>query len=103
MRQIAKGEPVLVCLLVLLETEWVLRSRDDMAKTDIVEAFSALLDTADLTFEDEPSIAAAIYTWKDSTVDFADCLIEARNRRLGCRATATFDSKAAKLAGFISV
>jgi hypothetical protein len=28
-------------------------------------------------------------------------LIDARNRRLGCRATATFDRKALKLAGFI--
>jgi predicted nucleic-acid-binding protein len=31
-----------------------------------------------------------------------DCLINARNRRLGCRATATFDAKALKLAGFIA-
>ena len=102
-REVAKGEPVLVSLLVLLETEWVLRSRYEMAKTDIVTAFSALLDTADLTFEDEPSVETAVYSWKDSAADFADCLIEARNRRLGCRATATFDVRALKLAGFISV
>ena len=102
-RQVAKGEPVLVSLLVLLETEWVLRSRYEMAKAGIVTAFSALLDTADLTFEDEPSVETAVYSWKDSAADFADCLIEARNRRLGCRATATFDVRALKLAGFISV
>ena len=101
-REVAKGEPVLVSLLVLLETEWVLRSRYEMAKADIVTAFSALLDTADLTFEDEPSVETAVYSWKDSAADFADCLIEARNRRLGCRATATFDVRALKLAGFIS-
>jgi hypothetical protein len=29
-------------------------------------AFSALLDTADLTFEDEPTVETAIYSWKDS-------------------------------------
>ena len=102
-REVAKGEPVLVSLLVLLETEWVLRSRYEMAKADIVTSFSALLDTADLTFEDEPSVETAVYSWKDSAADFADCLIEARNRRLGCRATATFDVRALKLAGFISV
>jgi len=102
-REVAKGEPVLVSLLVLLETEWVLRSRYEVAKADIVTAFSALLDTADLTFEDEPSVETAVYSWKDSAADFADCLIEARNRRLGCRATATFDVRALKLAGFISV
>ena len=102
-REVAKGEPVWVGLLVLLETEWVLRSRYEMAKADIVTAFSALLDTAELTFEDEPSVETAVYSWKDSAADFADCLIEARNRRLGCRATATFDVRALKLAGFISV
>ena len=102
-RQVAKGEPVLVSLLVLLETEWVLRSRYEMAKADIVTALSALLDTADLTFKDEPSVETAVYSWKDSAADFADWLIEARNRRLGCRATATFDVRALKLAGFISV
>jgi predicted nucleic-acid-binding protein len=102
-REVAKGEPVLVSLLVLLETEWVLRSRYEMAKPNIVTAFSALLDTADLTFEDEQSVETAVYSWKDSAADFADCLIEARNRRLGCRATATFDVRALKLAGFIAV
>jgi predicted nucleic-acid-binding protein len=102
-REVIKGEPVLVSLLVLLETECVLRSRYEMAKADIVTAFSALLDTADLTFEDEPSVETAVYSWKDSAADFADCLIEVRNRRLGCRATATFDVRALKLAGFISV
>ena len=102
-RELSKGEPVLVSLLVLLETEWVLRSRYNLAKTDLVATFSALLDTSDLVVEDEPSVENAIYSWKDSAVDFADCLIEARNRRLGCRATATFDSSAQKLRGFISL
>jgi predicted nucleic-acid-binding protein len=102
-REVAKGEPVMVSLLVLLETEWVLRSRYELAKADIVVTFSALLDTAELTFEDEPSVEAAVYEWKDSPADFADCLISARNIRLGCRATATFDSRALKLSGFTSV
>jgi predicted nucleic-acid-binding protein len=102
-REVGKGQAILVSLLVLLETEWVLRSRYELSKTDIVTAFSALLDTADLAFEDEPSVENAIYSWKDSAADFADCLIEAHNRRLGCRATATFDGKAMKLAGFVSV
>ena len=95
------GEPVLVSLLVLLEMEWVLRSRYELAKPDIVAVLSSLLQTADLTFEDEPSVEHAIYSWKNSLTEFADCLIDARNRRLGCRATATFDRKALKLPGFI--
>jgi predicted nucleic-acid-binding protein len=102
-REVAKGEPVLVSLLVMLETEWVLRSRYEMAKADVITAFSALLDAADLKIEDESSVEAAVYSWKDSASDFADCLIEARNRRLGCRATATFDGRALKLPDFVSL
>ena len=102
-REAGNGEPVLISLLVLLEVEWVLRSRYGLSKADILAAFSALLDAADLAFEDETSVEYALYSWKDSAADFADCLIEARNRRLGCRATATFDGKALKLAGFISL
>jgi predicted nucleic-acid-binding protein len=100
-REVNTGEPVLVSLLVLLEMEWVLRSRYELAKPDIVAVLSSLLQTVELAFEDEPSVEHAIYSWKNSLSEFADCLIDARNRRLGCRATATFDRKALKLAGFI--
>jgi predicted nucleic-acid-binding protein len=103
LREAGKGEPVLVSLLVLLEIEWVLRSRYGLSKAELLAAFSALLDAADLAIEDETSVENALYFWKDSAADFADCLIEARNRRLGCRATATFDGKALKLAGFVSL
>jgi predicted nucleic-acid-binding protein len=102
-REIGKGEPVLISLLVLLETEWVLRSRYQLEKAETMATTSALMDTADLTFEDEACIEQALYSWKDSKADFADCLIEASNRRLGCNATATFDSKALALPGFVSV
>jgi predicted nucleic-acid-binding protein len=102
-REVAKGDPVFVSLLVLLETEWVLRSRYAMTKSDIVTTFSSLLATADLKFEDEPSVETAVYSWKDSAADFADCLIEARNRGLGCHATVTFDDRALRLAGFVAV
>jgi predicted nucleic-acid-binding protein len=102
-REVNTGEPVLVSLLVLLELEWVLRSRYELAKPDIVAVLSSLLQTVELAFEDEPSVEHAIYSWKNSLAEFADCLIDARNRRLCCRATATFDRKALKLAGFIEV
>lgn len=97
----AESEPVFVSLLVLLEMEWVLRSRYGLSKTEILETVSALLDIDELAWEDEPSIESALFSWKNSTADFADCLIDARNRRLGCRGTATFDLRALKLPGFV--
>ena len=102
-REDGANEPTMISLVVLVEAEWVLRSRYDLNKADIAAAFSALLDTADLVFEDEPTLEHALYMWKDSRADFADCLINARHQRLGCRATATFDARALKMEGFIAV
>ena len=101
-REVAAGRCVLVNHLVLLETEWVLRSRYSLPKRLIIQAISGLLDASDVQLEDEPSIEEALFIWKDSAADFADCLIGAKNRRLGCRATATFDARASKLPGFVA-
>lgn len=102
-REDGANEPTMISLVVLVEAEWVLRSRYDLNKADIAAAFSALLDTADLVFEDEPTLEHALYMWKVSRADFADCLINARHQRLGCRATATFDARALKMEGFVAV
>ena len=102
-RQAQDGQPVRISLLVLLETEWVLRSRYKLKKGEILSAFSDLLSALDISFEDEPSIEAALFVWKDSPAQFADCLIGARHWALGCRATATFDGDALKLPTFIAV
>ena len=101
-REVGAGRGIFVSQLVLLETEWVLRSRYSLSKNQIIAAISGLLDAADVQFEDEPTIEESLFNWKDTTADFADCLIGARNRRLGCRATATFDTKASKLPGFVA-
>jgi predicted nucleic-acid-binding protein len=101
-REVAAGSVVLVNQLVLLETEWVLRSRYKLPKDSLIRAISGLLDASDIRFEDEPAIEEALFIWKDSAADFADCLIGAKTRRLGCRATATFDVRASKLPGFIA-
>jgi predicted nucleic-acid-binding protein len=95
------AEEILVSLMALLETEWVLRSRYGMPKEEIIETISALLGTEGMWLEDESAVEEAIFNWKNGTANFADCLIGSRNRRLGCRATATFDAKAARLPGFV--
>ena len=102
-REVGAGEDVFVSLMVLMETEWVLRSRYSLQKTQIMETISRLLDTTDVQLEDEPAIEETLFIWKDSAADFADCLIGTHNRRLGCRATATFDEKAVKLAAFVAL
>ena len=49
-REIGAEEEVLVSLLVLVETEWVLRSRYSVKKSEIVQAISGLLDATEVQF-----------------------------------------------------
>jgi predicted nucleic-acid-binding protein len=100
---LGRDEPVLVSLLVLLESEWVLRSRYGFGRDALLSIFRALLEARELTFEDESALEEALFHWKDSVCGFSDCLIAAHNRQLGCHATATFDRKAARLPGAVSV
>jgi predicted nucleic-acid-binding protein len=100
---LSREEPILVSLLVLLESEWVLRSRYGFGREALLNIFRALLEARELSFEDEPALEEALFHWKDSACGFSDCLITAHNRQLGCRATATFDGKAARLPGTAQV
>jgi predicted nucleic-acid-binding protein len=102
-REANAGDPVFISLLVLLETEWVLRSRYKLGKDEMLDAFSDLLSSFDVRVEAESSVAEALFLWKDSPAQFADCLIGARNRTVGCRGTSSFDDDALKLPGFVAV
>jgi predicted nucleic-acid-binding protein len=101
-REAEHGEPVFVSQLVLLETEWVLRSRYGLSKGEILGTFSGLLESIELHIEAEPSVEQALFIWKDSAAEFADCLIGMRHLGLGCQATASFDQRALKLPGFVA-
>ena len=96
----AAEEPVLIVLGVLLETEWVLRSRDKLDKASIAGAFTALLESADVEFEHPPTVEEALYVWAQHPgTDFADCLLIARAAHLGRSRFLTFDAGAARLPG----
>ena len=98
---VSRDETVLVSLPVMVETEWVLRSRYGLNREAVLSVFRAALEARELSFEDEPALEEALFHWKDSACGFSDCLIAAHNRQLGCRATATFDVKTARLPGAI--
>lgn len=102
-RAAAAEERLFVSLPVLQETEWVLRSRYRVTKADIIDTLSALLDTVEVEFEDEPAVEEALFLWNETDVGFSDCLIGTHNRRAGCRATATFDVRARALGSFVGV
>jgi predicted nucleic-acid-binding protein len=96
---VRSGEPLLVSLLAMLETEWVLRSSVSLDKPSIVLIFKELLESEGLIFEYEDVLEQALSAFESSNADFADCLMTAHYQRLGCSAMLTFDVKASKLAG----
>ena len=101
-RALERDDAILVSLPVIIETEWVLRSRYGFDKPSTLKSLRDLLSARELTFEDEPAIEEALYRWNDGAAGFVDCLIAAHNRRLGCSATATFDAAAARTPGFVA-
>jgi predicted nucleic-acid-binding protein len=70
-REVGAQEKGLISLMVLLDTEWVLRSRYGLQKPHIIDAISGLLDATELEVEDEPAVEEALYLWKDSAAEFA--------------------------------
>jgi predicted nucleic-acid-binding protein len=101
LRAAERGETVVVPLLVMIETEWVLRSCYGLDKEAVHRSLRSLLETRELEFEDEAAVEEALFNFLEGPCGFADCLIAAHNRRLGCTATATFDTKAVRTPGFV--
>src|SRR3954468_18201974 len=71
---VSRDEPVLVSLPVLVETEWVLRSRYGFNRETVLKVFRGALEARELSFEDESAFEEALFNWKDSSCGFSDCL-----------------------------
>lgn len=82
---------------VTLELEWVLRSRYGFEKADILAAFGALLETQELDFQDEPAVERALHLYRETSVEFTDCMHASLCASDGHAPLLTFDRKAARL------
>jgi predicted nucleic-acid-binding protein len=98
-RRAARGPRLYVPLTVVLELEWVLRSRYRLSKTAMLQVFARLLETRELEFQDEPAVEEALHQYRRGSAGFAECL------HLGCASAAgqlpllSFDRKAARMPG----
>lgn len=63
-----------VPITVILETEWVLRSRYKFDKTKIIDVFNHLLDTATLEIDESDALMYGLLLYQNAKADFADCL-----------------------------
>lgn len=84
---------------VILELEWVLRSRYKFSKSDFINAMSGLLNSVELLFESEWAIEQSLVSFEDGTADCAEYLHLALAQQGGAIPFLTFDQKAAKAMG----
>lgn len=94
------GERLFVPVTVMLELEWVLRSRYRCDKAAITSALDALLSVTELEFQTETALEQALWLFKQAGApDFADCLHVALVSQSGQGPLLTFDERASKLEG----
>jgi len=96
----SREERLWVPVTVLLELEWVLRSRYGFDKAAITTALDALLSTTELDFQEEAAIEQALWHFRAAGVpDFADSLHVALSAAAGQGPLLTLDKKAGRLPG----
>lgn len=97
---IGQGVRLFVTTTVMLELEWVLRSRYRYDKPQVLAAMNALLDVTELEFQTEPALEQALWLFKQTgSRDFADCLHIALVSQVSQGPLLTFDERAARIAG----
>ena len=89
------SDPCQIDRVVLCELVWVLESGYGYSRDQIGEFMESLLHTRQLEFESRDAALAALRQHRQGRADFADALIGAANRSIGCKTTFTFDRKAA--------
>jgi predicted nucleic-acid-binding protein len=88
-----------VPLVSIVELGWVLSSAYELSRSQLVEAFEALLRTKELVVERGETVWKGLRLLQSSGGDFADCLIACSAEAAGCAKTMTFDRGAAKNGG----
>jgi len=97
--ELTETAPGFVCREVLVELVWVLERAYGLSRPDIAQALDGLLEARELRVEGADRAAIAIDRYRKGGPGFADQMIALAGQQAGCRATVTFDRKAAGLPG----
>lgn len=92
----ADDEPVRVCSVVIAEAVWVLTGLDGWSRARIADAFDHLTALSQLTIEHGDALRGALARFRTGELGLADAYIAEIGVAAGCRATLTFDRKAAR-------
>ena len=98
-RHAKKGEFLFVPITVVLELEWVFRSKCKQTKAEFIGVISALLTTVEFSFEAEGALEQALVDYEEGVADFGEYMHLALSRAGKALPFWTFDRKAAKALG----
>jgi predicted nucleic-acid-binding protein len=87
---VESGKRLMVSKTVVLELEWVLRGRYELASGEVAQVLAHLLSLAHVEIEDRVAVQSAVSAIALG-FDFADALHHASYR--SCASVATFDDK----------
>jgi predicted nucleic-acid-binding protein len=99
MESLTVAAPGFVTLVAVVEMSWVLASCYGLDRSQVASALEGLIRSKEIVVEHSDIVWQAVRIFRDSTSDFADCLIERSAVAAGCVRTMTFDKGAAKSCG----
>ena len=97
--EISAAQPGYVGLVTLMEIVWALDSLYGFNAEQQLAVLEDLLAVETLEIAERAAITRAVTASRDNRADFQDCLVAVLGESMGCSATVTFDSRAAKRAG----
>ncbi len=100
LRDQRQHSPFWINTIVLCELVWALTASYKFDRARVAAVVLLLLRSDEVALEGKQLIADALYLFRTTKADFADCLLGLSNGLAGCETTATFDRQAARLEEF---
>lgn len=100
LRQERQHAPFWINQVVLCELVWSLTTSFKFDRQSVAAVIMRLLRSDEVTVEGHRVARDALFLFRTSRADFADCLIGLSNGLAGCERTETFDRRAAELDEF---
>lgn len=100
LERLTESNPAFVSAVVVVETAWVLEKVYKFGYDEVATAIERILQIDVLVVEHRLEVYLAVVALKQRQGHFADALIGAIARRVGCSRTLSFDRKASRLPGF---
>jgi len=80
------GQSLYLNHVVLCEVNWVLARAYTYERAELADVIEKILGAAQFEFEDKNALWQALAGFRQSSADFADCLIGTKNAAIGCEA-----------------